>query len=95
MELQKGDAKTLKGQEFAHAERPKELLPDRANLPTNWTDTTCESAFSQRHSGAKKLTTQLRKWKDPEEDEGQQSTARRTVLFRVEDLERLWGKQYE
>lgn len=95
LELQRGDAKTLKGQDFAHAERPKDLLPGRTNLPTNWTDTACESAYSRRHSGAKKLTTQLRKWKDDEEDEGQQSRGRRTVLFRVEDLEGLWGKQYE
>jgi hypothetical protein len=48
IESRNGDHKTLAKANFARAQRPRELLPGRVNLSSDWLDTDCKGARPPR-----------------------------------------------
>jgi hypothetical protein len=48
IEFKYGDHKTFVQAGFARTQRPKELMPGRVNLSSDWIDTACETALRPR-----------------------------------------------
>ena len=87
VEMRGGDSKTLVAKDFARKppQLGKELLPERANLPSSWTDTECASVL---HSRAKNVPAQA--FLQVRRATG--ASGCRGVLFRVDDLQKAMPK---